>query len=69
MTALGWILLAVIWIPALLLLAGEARRLYRDWRNRKRLERYMRDQAWAYRELDLSEPLGRPRLGLDKEED
>jgi hypothetical protein len=69
MTALGWILLAVIWIPALLRLAGEARRLYRDWRNRKRLERYMRDQAWAYRELDLSEPLGRPRLGLDKEED
>jgi hypothetical protein len=69
MTTLGWLLVAVIWIPTLVLLAGEGLRVYRDRRDRRRLERYMRDQAWAYRELDLSEPLGRPRLGLDTEEE
>lgn len=69
MTTLGWLLVAVIWIPTLVLLAGEGLRVYRDRRDRRRLERYMRDQAWAYRELNLSEPLGRPRLGMNKEED
>lgn len=69
MSTLGWLLVAVIWIPTLVLLAGEGLRVYRGWRNRRRLERYMRDQAWAYRELNLSEPLGRPRLGMNKEED
>jgi hypothetical protein len=69
MTTFGWLLVAVIWIPTLVLLAGEGLRVYRDRRDRRRLERYMRDQAWAYRELDLSEPLGRPRLGIDTEEE
>jgi hypothetical protein len=73
MKTLDWVLLSLplvlIWVPAVLFVGSDLRRLYRDWRDRRRLERYMRDQAWAYRELNLSEPLGRPRLGMNKEED
>lgn len=71
-TTLDWLLLSVplvlIWVPALLIVGSDLVAFFRRKRNERRLASYMRDQAWAYRELDLTEPR-RPRLGIHTEEE
>lgn len=73
MSTLAWILLAIplvlIWVPALLFAADDLRILWRRRQAERRMQRRLEMGAWAYRELDLSEPKGRSRLGIDKEED
>ena len=72
MTTTDWLLLSVplvlIWVPALLIVGSDLVALYRRKRNERRMAGYLRDQAWAYRELDLTEPR-RPRLGIPTEEE
>ena len=72
MRTIDWLLLSVplvlVWVPAILFVGSDLLALYRRKRNERRMASYLRDQAWAYREIDLSEPLGRKRLGIKEEE-
>lgn len=58
------VLLVVIWTPIVAFLVCEALRIFRNWRDCRRLSRRLKADAEAYRDLDLFHPIGRPRLGI-----
>ena len=58
------VLLILIWTPVVAFLVSEALRIYRNWRDCRRLACRLKADAEAYRDLDLIHPIGRPRLGV-----
>lgn len=67
-TALLILVAVAVWVPFLFIVIRDIR----DWRRANRLQRdrqRLLDLEYAYRDLDLTEPRGRKRLGIPNEEE
>ena len=68
-TAVLIAVVVIVWTPFLIFIGSDLLRWFRDRRDCRRLARRLRADAAAYRDLDLSQPLGRSRLGIPTQED